>query len=409
MSISSAPTVAIVGAGPAGLMAAERLAGLGLCVSIYDHMPAPGRKLLMAGRGGLNLTHNEPIDRFLARYGDGAEPIRQAVQAFPPSALVSWVHSFGIETFVGSSERVFPVAMKASPLLRAWLRRLSDLGVTLSLRHRWVGWSEDGMLCFEHAGSAQAIRADATILALGGASWPRLGSDGRWVAPLTTAGIAVAPLQASNAGVLIPWSEHVSPRYAGAPLKRIAASCGAMRLRGEAIVTRWGLEGGAIYGVHRAVREAIAANGRATLFLDLRPDLREDDLARRLDVPRGKATLTSFLRKRGGLSPAQIAIAREAAGAGGLTADPHALARAIKHASFDVTAVADRARAISTAGGIRLEGIDDHFMLRARPGVFVAGEMLDWDAPTGGYLLQATFATAVAAANGCSRWLASPR
>jgi hypothetical protein len=299
--------------------------------------------------------------------------------------------------------------MKASPLLRAWLRRLSDLGVTLSLRHRWVGWSNDGTLRFEHAGRAHTVRADATVLALGGASWPRLGSDGQWVATLSAAGIAVAPLQASNAGVLIPWSEHVSPRYAGVPLKRIAASCGAMRVRGEAIVTRSGLEGGAIYGVHRAVREAIASNGRATLFLDLRPDLHEDDLARRLDVPRGKATLTSFLRKRGSLSPAQIAIAREAAGAGGLPADPHALARAIKHASFVVTAVADRTRAISTAGGIRLGDIDDHFMLRARPGVFVAGEMLDWDAPTGGYLLQATFATAVAAANGCSRWLTSTR
>lgn len=398
-------SVTIIGAGPAGLLAAERIAGRGHGVTIYDRMPSPGRKLLMAGRGGLNLTHSEPFDRFLARYGAAAPRLEPALRAFTPEALVAWCEGLGQPTFVGSSGRVFPRAMKASPLLRAWLRRLGDLGVELRFRHRWTGWNEQGLLLFERPNAAHplAVTADATVLALGGASWPRLGSDGAWVAPLAAAGIAVTPLAAANCGVLVAWSEHVR-RFAGQPLKRIAVGISGRRARGEAVITSRGLEGGAIYALSAALREALAHGGSAALSVDLRPDLDAAALAERLARARGKQSLSNVLRKAAALSPPAIALLRESF-AGALPSDALTLAAAIKSVRLEVTGLAGLQRAISTAGGVAFAAVDDSFMLADHPGVFVAGEMLDWEAPTGGYLLQATFATASAAAGGVNAWL----
>jgi len=387
-------------------MAAERLAAAGCAVTVYEAMPSPGRKLLMAGRGGLNLTHSEPLETFLARYGGEAHRITEAVRHFPPEALIAWANGLGQETFVGSSGRVFPRLFKSSPLLRAWLGRLAELGVAIRPRHRWTGWDgDDAIAITDGTGQRSVMRPDAVVLALGGASWPRLGSDGAWVELLAQRGIAVTPLAPANAGVAIAWSRHIVPRCEGMPLKRIAVACGPARARGEAIITRSGLEGGAIYAVGREIRSALVLGRPARIFLDLRPDIAEDALARRLDVRRGKATVTSFLRKRAGLSPAHIAIAREAA-QGTLPATADGLASAIKHAGLDVHATSGLARAISTAGGVRLDAVDKNLMLLVRPGVFVAGEMLDWEAPTGGYLLQAALATGALAADGVLRWLA---
>jgi uncharacterized flavoprotein (TIGR03862 family) len=298
--------VAVIGAGPAGLMAAETLAGSAQ-VTVYDRMPSAGRKLLMAGRGGLNLTHGEPLEAFLARYRDAPELLRDAIRAFPPDALRAWSEALGQQTFVGSSGRVFPRAMKASPLLRAWLRRLDAAGVTFALRHHWVGW-DDGRLSFETPGGPMATKADATVLALGGASWPRLGSDGGWADTLVRAGVAVAPLQPSNCGFLVAWSE-LFRRFAGQPLKRIALSLGTHVVRGEAVITATGLEGGAIYALSGPLRDAIAAHGEATLHVALRPDM--NDLERRLAVAREKRSISTFLRKALSLSPAEIGLLQE--------------------------------------------------------------------------------------------------
>jgi uncharacterized flavoprotein (TIGR03862 family) len=398
--------VAIIGAGPAGLMAADVLARGGAQVTVYDRMPSAGRKLLMAGRGGLNLTHSEALEPFLARYGDAAPALRTAIEGFPPQALRAWAEELGQPTFVGTSGRVFPRAMKSSPLLRAWLRRLDAAGVHFCFRHRWSGW--DGVhLTFDTPDGAIAIEADATVLALGGASWPRLGSDGSWVAPLTNAGIAVAPLEPANSGFRVGWSPHFS-KFAGAPLKRIALAFGDRHVRGEAIITAAGLEGGAIYALSGPLREALRASGKAVLSIALRPDMPADELERRLSAPRAKQSLSTFLRKALSLSPAEIGLLQEAAhasGAGLSTLTPAELADLINAIPIGLTGIAPIARAISTAGGIAFDELDVRFMLRRRPGVFVAGEMLDWDAPTGGYLLQASFATGAAAGQGALAWL----
>ncbi len=395
--------VAVIGAGPAGLMAAETLAAAGAAVTIYDRMNRPGLKLLKAGRGGLNLTHSEPLERFLARYGGAATTLAPAIAAFPPAALRAWSEGLGQPTFVGTSGRVFPRAFKASPLLRAWLARLAALGVRFRLRHRWAGWDSSGALRFETAGGAVSASPDATILALGGASWPRLGSDGGWAEILRAHGVAVREFRPANCGFAVAWSELMRAKFAGTPLKTIALAFDGATARGDAIIAEAGIEGGAVYALAAPIRDAIAARGDAIVHLDLRPDTPAAQLAQRLSAPRGSQTLSNFLRKRLGLAPAAIALLHETKD-GALPAAPEALAARIKAVPLRLLAPFPIERAISSAGGIALGELDGRFMLRRLPGVFAAGEMLDWEAPTGGYLLQASFATGVAAAQGALAW-----
>jgi uncharacterized flavoprotein (TIGR03862 family) len=403
--VSAAPVVAVIGAGPAGLFAAETLAQGGARPVVFDRMAAPLRKFLLAGRGGLNLTHSEPTDAFLARYAAARGHLAQALDAFPPTALRDWADGLGAETFVGSSGRVFPRAMKASPLARAWLKRLDGLGVELRPRHRWIGWSESGSPRFETPDGQVAFSCDATILALGGASWPKLGADGSWVETLARGGVAVTPLAPSNCGFVADWSAHLRERHAGAPLKRIALEFEGKRARGEAMLTETGIEGGAVYALSGPLRDAIARDGQAILRIDLTPDLSQDELASRLDKPRGSKSFATWLKRALTLSPAAMALLREAPDAAALA--PAALAARIKTVPVRLTATSGIARAISSAGGVAFESLTDDFMLRARKGVFVAGEMLDWEAPTGGYLLQACFATGRMAAQGALAFLAA--
>ncbi|CAO4165355.1 TIGR03862 family flavoprotein [Methylorubrum aminovorans] len=395
--------IAIVGGGPAGLAAAEWLAGAGRPVTVYERMPSVGRKLLIAGRGGLNLTHSEPLPDFLERYAPVDPRLPAAVEAYPPDALRAWCDELGQPTFVGSSGRVFPESFKASPLLRAWLARLDRLGVVIRTRHRLVGL-EEGALRFETPEEAQVVRPRAALLALGGASWPRLGSDGAWVPLLEESGVAVAPLRPANVGFRVPWSAHFAGRFAGEPLKRLAARIGATSARGEAVATADGIEGGVIYALSRPIREAVERDGVAELVLDLRPDLDAGALTARLAKSRPGESLSTRLRKAASLSPAAIGLLREAH-ANALPSEAAALAAAIKAAPLRLGAPAPIARAISTAGGVAYSELDAQFMLRARPGLFLAGEMLDWEAPTGGYLLQAAFASGRAAAKGMLAWL----
>ncbi|WP_082077194.1 TIGR03862 family flavoprotein [Bradyrhizobium sp. LTSPM299] len=401
---------AVIGAGPAGLMAAEVLAQGGADVTIYDAMPSAGRKFLMAGRGGLNLTHSEPLPDFLARYREAMPHLKAAVEAFPPDTLRDWSEALGQPTFVGSSGRVFPKAFKASPLLRAWLRRLDAAGVKFALRHRWLGWDETGELLFATPDGPRVVNADATVLALGGASWPRLGSDGVWTAILVAKGIAIAPMRPANSGFTVAWSDIFRDRFEGQPLKGVALTIGAHQIRGEAVITRTGIEGGAIYALSAELRDAVLAKETATLRVALRPDLAAADLTARLSASRGKQSFSNFLRKAAQLSPVSIGLLQEAAVTTGrsLASLPAAdLAELINAVPIQITGVAPIARAISTAGGIAFDELDDHLMLRHLPGVFAAGEMLDWEAPTGGYLLQASFATGVAAGKGALKWLKS--
>jgi uncharacterized flavoprotein (TIGR03862 family) len=404
-TMSHGRRAAVIGGGPAGLMAAEYLAEAGVAVTVYERMPSVGRKLLMAGRGGLNLTHTEPFAPFLARYDTAAAWLRPILADFTPEDLRRWAHGLGQETFVGSSGRVFPRAFKASPLLRAWLARLDRDGVSFALRHRWMGFDGAGRALFDTEGGPVGVEAGATILALGGASWPRLGSDGHWVDTLARHGVAVAPLRPANVGFVAQWSDPFRERFSGAPLKRIALAFQGARVRGEAMITAQGIEGGAIYALSAALREAILENGTAALFVDLRPDLSEEALIRRLSTPRGSQSTSTFLRKAAALAPAAVALLREAAGRS-LPAEPAALAALIKQVPVTLVGVRPIERAISTAGGIARDELDARLMLKRLPGVFAAGEMLDWEAPTGGYLLQGVFATARAAAKGALAWLA---
>ncbi|WP_029076316.1 NAD(P)/FAD-dependent oxidoreductase [Kaistia adipata] len=393
-------SVAIVGAGPAGLIAAETLAAAGLAVTVHDRMPSVGRKFLMAGRGGLNLTHSEPLEAFLARYGAATSRLAPLVEAFPPSALRDWAEGLDAPTFVGSSGRVFPTALKASPLLRAWLRRLDGLGVRFALRSAWTGFDAAGDLRFDRAdGSSETVRADATLLALGGASWPRLGAHGDWIDALAARGVPIAPLRPANSGFQTPWSEQFRDRFAGTPLKTIAISVDGTTRRGEAMVTAYGLEGGLIYALSAELRDRIARDGSVLLSIDLAPGRDAAALAARIAAQKSGQSLSNLLRKAAHLPPVAINLMREGAG-GPLPREPERLAALIKAVPIRLDGVEGMERAISTAGGVLWDGIDDAMMLKALPGVFVAGEMIDWEAPTGGYLLQACFATGIAAAQG---------
>ncbi len=395
--------VAVIGAGPAGLMAAERLAGAGVRVTVHERMPSVARKFLMAGRGGLNLTHSEPLEAFLKRYGDEPREVARWIDAFSPAELIAWAEGLGQPTFVGSSGRVFPRAMKASPLLRAWLERLQTMGVEVRTRSRWTGW-RDGALVLQTPEGERLEQADAVVLALGGASWPRLGSDGAWRPWLEAAGVEVAPFRPANAGFDVAWSDAFKLRFAGRPLKA-AFSFGGRTVRGEAVISTYGIEGGAIYALSAALRDAIEADGAAVLTVDLKPDLSLGRLTERLQRPRGKASLSNHLRKAAGLDPLAIALMREA---GDPPAQGAALAERVKATPLRLLAMQGLDRAISSAGGVRLDQLDENLMLRRRPGVFVAGEMLDWEAPTGGYLLQASFASGAVAAAGVLSWLDRP-
>jgi uncharacterized flavoprotein (TIGR03862 family) len=389
-------------------MAAEVLAQGGATVTVYDAMPSAGRKFLMAGRGGLNLTHSEPLPEFLARYGGAQSHLASAIEAFPPQALRDWSEALGQPTFVGSSGRVFPRSFKASPLLRAWLRRLDGRGVRFALRHRWSGWSDDGRLQFQTPDGQREIGATATVLSLGGASWPRLGSDGAWAEVLTAKGVTISPLRPANSGFTVAWSDIFRDRFEGQPLKGVALTFRTHSVRGEALVTRTGIEGGAIYALSADLREAILSTGRATLHIALRPDLAIEELTARLSAPKGKQSQSNFLRKAAHLSPVAIGLLQEAAKTSGVSLSSLSapnLARLINAVPVQFTGVAPIARAISTAGGIPFSELDSDFMLRRVPGVFVAGEMLEWEAPTGGYLLQASFATGAAAGKGVLKWL----
>ena len=385
-------------------MAAEVLSAAGVGVTVYERMPSVGRKLLIAGRGGLNLTHSEPLAKFRARYGAAAERLAPALDVFPPEALIAWAEGLGQPTFVGSSGRVFPKAMKASPLLRAWLKRLAAQGVVIRTRHDWRGWSESGDLMFKRDGGEMVhARPQATILALGGATWPKLGSNGAWAEILSGRDVELKPFRPSNCGFTVAWSEAFRTRFEGAPLKGIALSFGGRTARGEAMITRDGIEGGAIYALCADLRDAIAVHGTATVELDLRPDFTQAQIAAKLERQRSDQSLSNLLRKAISLPPVAINLLREHAS---LAADAPALARQVKAAGIVLTGTQPIERAISTAGGIALDALDRDFMVRTLPGVYAVGEMLDWEAPTGGYLLQATFATAVVAARALLRRLA---
>jgi uncharacterized flavoprotein (TIGR03862 family) len=400
--------VAVIGAGPAGLMAAEVLAQGGATVTVYDAMPSAGRKLLMAGRGGLNLTHSEPLPEFLKRYGEAMRQLAPAISAFPPDALRQWSEALGQPTFVGTSGRVFPKAFKASPLLRAWLRRLDSMGVQFALRHRWTGWDDNGHLSFQTPNGQSAVDISATVLALGGASWPRLGSDGAWVDILAAKGVSVTRLRPANCGFIVAWSDILRGRFEGQPLKAAALSVGAHTVRGEATITRRGIEGGAIYALSADLRQAIENSGQATLHIALRSDIEMSQLIARLSAPRGKQSFSNWLRKAVHLSPVAIGLLQESAIASGAALSSlsiASLAGLINDVPIALSGFAPIARAISTAGGISFDELDADFMIRRLPGVFAAGEMLDWEAPTGGYLLQASFATGAAAGRGALKRL----
>jgi uncharacterized flavoprotein (TIGR03862 family) len=378
-------------------MAAEVLAQGGARVTVYDVMPSAGRKFLLAGRGGLNLTHSEKLPQFLARYREAGPRLAAAIEAFPPDRLREWSEALGQPTFVGSSGRVFPKAFKASPLLRAWLRGLDAAGVQFAFRHRWSGWDQRGRLLFQSPDGERAIEASATVLALGGASWPRLGSDAAW-----------ADILAANSGFTVAWSDVCRNRFEGQPLKGVALAFGPHSVRGEAIITRTGIEGGAIYALSAKLREAVGSAGHTVLHVALRPDLGPDELSARLAAPRGKQSFSNFLRKAAQLSPVGIGLLQEAAMASGTSLSslsPQHLAELINAVPIKLDGIAPIARAISTAGGISFDALDADFMIRRLPGTFAAGEMLDWEAPTGGYLLQASFATGAAAGRGALKWL----
>ena len=403
------PGIAIIGGGPAGLMAAETARAAGIDVDVFDAMGSVGRKFLIAGKGGLNLTHAEPRPAFDARYRERARDIGEWLDDFDADALSTWASGFGIDTYVGSSGRVFPNDRKAAPLLRGWVRRLRESGVRFHVQHRWLGWGDAGTLRFATPDGERRFDAPATILAMGGGSWPQLGSDGAWVAPLAAAQIDIAPLQAANCGFDIDWSAHLSERFAGSPLKPVIAhwldaSGTEQSLQGECVLTQAGIEGSVIYAISADLRECITRDGEAMLWLDLAPGRDKERLREALAKPRGKRSIGEHLRRQTGLDAAKIALVFETLGrdAGH---DIDLLAKTIKRLPLKLLRARPIDEAISSAGGVRLEALDDALMLRAMPSVFSAGEMLDWEAPTGGYLLQACFASGRRAGRGAVAWL----
>ncbi|WP_417477962.1 NAD(P)/FAD-dependent oxidoreductase [Maricaulis sp.] len=394
--------IAIVGGGPAGLIAAERLSAHGHGVTVYERMPTLGRKFLMAGRGGLNLTHSDDREAFMARYREAADWMSSWLEVFTPADLCAWSESLDQATFVGTSGRVFPQAMKASPLLRAWIARLEAQGVQFRMRHQWAGWSADGALMFHTPEGDRVVdKPDAVLLALGGASWPKLGSDAGWVDMLRARDVEIHDFAAANCGVEIAWSEIMKSRFAGKPLKTISISLNGETVRGEAMISEYGLEGGAVYALSTPIRKALATGYPVTATIDLRPNHKIADVTARLSDAKKGQSLANTLRKAG-LSPEAISLLRES---GELPTAPADLARRIKSTPVTITGQTGLARAISSSGGIARDGLDIGLMLKALPGVFVAGEMIDWEAPTGGYLLQGCFSTGIAAARGIEVWM----
>ncbi|MFI8224444.1 TIGR03862 family flavoprotein [Pseudomonas sp. NPDC085632] len=407
-SASSPAHVAIIGGGPAGLMAAEVLSQAGIRVDLYDGMPSVGRKFLLAGVGGMNITHSEAYPAFLSRYAERAPQIAPLLRGFDADALCQWIHDLGIETFIGSSGRVFPTDMKAAPLLRAWLKRLRDSGVVIHTRHRWLGWDEHGALRIDSPEGEITVKPDATLLALGGGSWSRLGSDGAWMLPLEQRGVGLAPLQPSNCGFEVQaWSELMVSKFAGAPLKNIAIGLNddVPRL-GECVITATGIEGSLIYALSAPIREAINQHGAAVIHIDLLPGRPVDKLQAALSKPRGSRSMAKHLHSQVGIDGVKAALLRELTDAATF-ADPALLARAIKALPLTLLKTRPLDEAISSAGGVTFEAMDERLMLKALPGVFCAGEMLDWEAPTGGYLLTGCFASGRAAGLGIVQWIKS--
>jgi uncharacterized flavoprotein (TIGR03862 family) len=407
-SASSPAHVAIIGGGPAGLMAAEVLSQAGIRVDLYDGMPSVGRKFLLAGVGGMNITHSEAYPAFLSRYAERAPQIAPLLRGFDADALCKWIHDLGIETFVGSSGRVFPTDMKAAPLLRAWLKRLRDSGVVIHTRHRWLGWDAHGALRIDSPEGEITVKPDATLLALGGGSWSRLGSDGAWMLPLEQRGVGLAPLQPSNCGFEVQaWSELMVSKFAGAPLKNIAIGLNDDIPRlGECVITATGIEGSLIYALSAPIREAINQHGAAVVHIDLLPGRPVDKLQAALSKPRGSRSMAKHLHSQVGIDGVKAALLRELTDAATF-ADPALLARAIKALPLTLVKTRPLDEAISSAGGVTFETMNERLMLKALPGVFCAGEMLDWEAPTGGYLLTGCFASGRAAGLGIVQWLKS--
>ena len=398
--------VTIIGGGPAGLMAAEVLSLAGARVDLYDGMPSVGRKFLLAGVGGMNITHSEAYPAFLARYAERAPQMAPLLRGFGAEALCEWIHGLGIQTFVGTSGRVFPTDMKAAPLLRAWLKRLRDQGVVIHTRHRWLGWSADGGLLIHSPDGEKTIHSDAVLLALGGGSWSRLGSDGAWVERLAGKGVSCAPLQPSNCGFEVSaWSELMISKFAGAPLKNVAIGLADDKPRlGECVITATGIEGSLIYALSAPIREAINRHGAATVHIDLLPGKPLDKVRAALAKPRGSRSMSKHLHSQLGLDGVKAALLRELALAEHFN-DPAQLALAIKALPLTLVNTRPMDEAISTAGGVPFEALDERLMLKQLPGVFCAGEMLDWEAPTGGYLLTGCFASGRAAGRGMLEWL----
>lgn len=396
--------VAVIGGGPAGLMAAEALIRRNAEVHLFEAKPSLGRKFLMAGKSGLNITHSEPFAAFIGRFGAAAPWLRPALEAFTPDDIRRWASDLGIETFIGSSGRVFPADFKAAPLLRAWLKRLRAQGLAIHVRHRWQGWAEDGALLFETLAGSVTFNADATVLALGGASWPELGSDAAWVPLLRAKGVEVHPFRPANCGFDVPWTAHFRERFAGAPVKSVILTFGQESHQGEFVISEHGVEGSGVYALSARLRDAIEASGEATLFLDLAPGRSRERLMRDLARPRGRQSMATHLRKAAHIEGVKAGLLRECA-------DPEAfakaerLAAAIKSLPLKLVAARPIAEAISSAGGVPATSIDRRFMLSGLPGTFCAGEMLDWEAPTGGYLLTACMATGRAAGDGAAEWL----
>jgi len=400
-------SAAIIGGGPAGLMAAEIISAHGVKVEVFDSMPSVGRKFLMAGKSGLNITHSDPFDLFVSKFGMHRGKIEPLLKNFGPNELLDWVHSLGIETFIGTSGRVFPAGMKASPLLRAWLSRLNASGVTLNLRHKWTGFLPDNSLRFLKPGGELTIKPDAVVLALGGGSWSRLGSDGGWVPWLKQAGAEVKPLVPSNCGFDVQWSEHFCEKYEGYPVKSVILSFGRFRQKGEFIITKEGVEGSLVYAASAMLRDEISANGKAIMLLDLKPERTLAWLKENLSRPRGKRSLSSHLDRTLGIKGVKAGLLREFVSRDDFE-DTERLAGLIKALPVPLVAPRPLDESISSAGGVTFESLNENLMLRTMPGVFCAGEMLDWEAPTGGYLLTACFSSGYAAGHGAIRWLGIP-